>query len=196
MWRVDKEMLEKGINENEVLKKDGCYDCTINKFMHFKSDKSEAEAIKIFLENDKKEIFTLNLFFKKSTGEEIDFNLKHLNQLEYLLKINHNDIEWEQEEDNYKNIRLVSPNFKNKRIGAIVEVEDKKEDEKTKYDYKLKCFYEIENKRTSFEIKKGKDAETYYYYLDKFGQNENTDVNVTEIFGEQKILNDDDGFPF
>lgn len=198
MWRYEKENIKKEVGGMEKVNKSGCYKCEIKKAYIWTSDKEDSKTEALILEmiTDTKELLKLNIFYLKSDGEEIDFNITHLNHLEYLTKTTHEEVidstVWE---NIYKIPREVIKAFENKKIGVVVEV---KEGEKGKIEYNLKTFYEVGKERTAFEISNNKEAEKVRSYKEKYSKTDDidTDRDIVNSFAKDMAENEDNGFPF
>lgn len=184
MWSYDKENIKKEVGGMEKVSKSGCYKCEIKKAYIWTSDKedSKSEALVLEMLTDTKELLKLNIFYLKSDGKEIDFNITHLNHLEFLTKTTHEQvINSAVLKDIYKIPRQVIKVLENKKVGVVVEV---KEVEKEKFEYNLKTFYEVEKERTAFEISNNKEAEKIAFYKEKYNKTDNIDREVIDSFAK------------
>lgn len=200
MWSYNEENIKKD-SRSERLLTSGCYPCTIQKAYIYTSNSTNLEALYINLLTSNGKSFTLKIFYKGRDEKETNF-VEQINKLEYLLQLEHQEVTKSVVlEEIYKEEKEVVKAFENKKIGVIVTVEEKEENNEKKYEYKLKDFYELTGKRTAFEISTNQEASSYYYWCKKLDFDDTEEVFKRESEAqfeekEEEYDDKDDGFPF
>ena len=149
MFQIDSRYLEEEIGLSNAIRRTGVYNAVIKKADIWKSEHSQSEALNLEIETEDEKSARLSLFYKKKTGEEIEFNMRHINHLMYLLGI-----------DNLKEgqDKLV-PALMGKKIGAIIKVGKRDGDEREFYQYTLQGFFDPDTKMTAKEKSQNLKAE-------------------------------------
>lgn len=214
MWSYRKEDLQKDISAGgDYICKNGCYKCKIEGAEHLILDSSNSEAIILHLLTEEGQKARLSIFYKDKKGNEIDFNIAHLNQLLYLTKNKIENINPVAVVENGKQ-KLKIKALEDKNIGVFIEVGLSKDGKN--FEYNLKGFFETGTLKIAREIVEQLPAEKYAAFQEKYKdaveivkeakKDEIQDFakpyqqkNFTEDIevGENKFSDsDDDEFPF
>lgn len=174
MFNLDSKFLDEDMSNGGVaINKDGCYEVEISKFqiMNGRNTRSEWASINFITEEGKKA--WVSIFYKDSKGNDLNFNLKVLTHLAYLLNIGNTM------PDNESNIQA----YVGKKLGVILKVSTKEnQDGKMGYDYKLLNIYDLQTKQTAYEKHNNLSADTYTKNLKAF-------ENAKEVTLEQSSSN-------
>lgn len=213
MWSYRKEDLQKDISAGgDYISKNGCYKCKIEGAEHLVLDTSNSEAIILYLLTEEGQKARLSIFYKDKKGNEIDFNIIHLNQLLYLTKNKMENMKTVAVVENGKQ-KLKIKALEDKNIGIFIEVGLSKDGKN--FEYNLKGFFESGTLKIAREIVDQLPAEKYADFQEKYKDaveivkeakkdeiqdfakpyQQNNFAEKIEA-GENKFNDSDDEFPF
>lgn len=183
MFNINKDFLNEEIgNTGTHINKSGCYEVVITDATIWKNNSSQSESLNLNIETLEGQKAWINLFYKKKTGEDITFNLRHITHLAFL-----NGVANPNADSSGK-----ITGFIRKVVGVILEVGTTElRDGKLGYDYKLIGFYDPSTKQTGKEKNNKEQAELYNKYLEKF---ENAEEVVLSKKTKQDDMSDIEGF--
>lgn len=145
MFKLDNKFIKEDVpSGGSTINRNGCYEGVIEKFSVYKADGkfSQSEAVNLTVVDDEGKKAWFSLWYKKKDGTDVEFNLRHLNHLCYLVGIN---------APKPANDGTV-PEFIGKRIGFAITVDVEEVDkDKLGYKYNLVGFYDSETKQTAKE---------------------------------------------
>lgn len=180
MFNVNAEYLNEEINSGgKAINKNGCYEVKIDKFKIWKSDESQTESANItFVTDDGKKAW-VSLFYKKKTGEVIDFNQKILTHLSFVVGVNGA----KQDEDGHVK------DYIGKELGIVVkvdtEVNQKGEDS---YKFSIVDVYNPNTLQTAYERFNKIPTKAVAKYRELYKDAEEVKLNSI------KEVKEDDGF--
>lgn len=204
MWTYNEKHLREKKVPGVAIRESGCYTCKIEKAELLKSTTNKSEGVALYLRAvDEEKIARITLFYKSRKGVELDFISKELNQLAYLLKIKHENMKSEPNEEG----KEIFPMLENRTIGVFLSYLGTKEkiDETTgeiNYfeNYIVKGFYHSKSKKTTQEIiEKVEVPETFEKFEKTFNlENKNREKREKEERKTDRIQNtmEDEYFPF
>jgi len=178
-WTYDeKDILELVSVGGSFLNKSGCYDCKLTK-VEFKDNSTGSKSAVIGIETSdgaKKDVYITHT---KADGTAIDFNVRKLNHLCYLLKAKPDDL----------------VNKIGSEIGCFVKV---KASTTSKFpDVQIDGFYDIKSKKVPKEIKEGTPAEVYGKFEKTYSKDVEIGIKSDNTSNTAKVeLVEDDEFPF
>lgn len=205
LWKFKMADVEKEISGGDYISKSGCYNCIIEKVeVYSATDASFSTALNLFVKTADEEKARIPIWIKNKKGEDVDFNIKHMNQFCFLTRIKPEDMT-EVEMDKKTTI----PVLKDVRIGIFLGY--KHEDGEKYANYDLKGFYNPDTKKTAFETNKQIEAKKYAE-MEKMFEKDNTKAATEKprntknnnglayttdknIVNESQMENDDE-FPF
>lgn len=186
MFNYDKKYVNEEIpTGGTTINTDGCYRCIITEAKIWRSDTNNSESLNLKIkdiETEKKA--WLNLFYKKKNGEDIDFNLRHLSHLTYLLGV-------KPEPDNSGVINA----WTNKTIGVFLTVKATTLNNGNQgYEFSLQGFFDPNNKLTAKEKSENLPPETYKKFKERFANAEPVELTSTNNSNNFNNSSNDDGF--
>lgn len=187
MFNYDKKYLSEEVSTGgTTINVDGCYECFITEAKIRKSEKSDSEILNLKIIDAKTEKKAwLNIPYKKKNGEDIDFNLRHLSHLTYLLGV-------KPEADNNGFINA----WTNKVIGIFLTVQATTLNNGNQgYNFNLQGFYDPNNKLTAKEKSENLQPETYKKFKERFANSEPVELNSTNNSNNFNNTNDNGFFP-
>lgn len=129
---------------------DGVYKGKIAEASIFKSNTTQSEALNLTIITEEGNSIRLGLFYKNRNGEELKFNLKHINDLMFITK----------KQNLAEGPDGTVPALLNQEIGAIITVSAEYTSNGGQiYRHSLKGFYDPKTGGTVYEIQKGKPFE-------------------------------------
>lgn len=181
-WTYDLEDVKKEIGGG-FLNRSGCYEAKLTKLKHNDNKTGSKSFIVGFetTEGFKKDVYITHT---KANGESIDFNVRKLNHLCYLLKTKPEAIE---------NIDLEKNEAK---IGIFVKV---KPGTTSKYpDVDIEGFYDVKSKKVPKELAENSPAVTYGKFEKKYEKDVAIEVKsaTTKATSTVELAEDDEEFPF
>lgn len=206
LWRWKGTDINSEISTSDYIKKSGCYNCVIENVELFEAtDGSFSTALNFNMINQDNEKCRIPIWIKDRKGEDLDFNIKHMNQLCFLLRLKPENI-YAVTKDKKQYI----PEFQGLKIGVFLEYGAPKDDEKYG-QYNLKGFYDANTRKTAFETNKQIEAKKYIE-MEKIFEKENLKTEAEKprnnknnnglpyktdknIITESQMENDDE-FPF
>lgn len=205
LWKFKMADVEKEISGGDYISKSGCYNCIIERVEIYEAtDGTFSTALNLFIKTSDEEKARIPVWIKNKKGEDVDFNIKHMNQFCFLTKIKPENMT-EIEMDGKRTI----PALKDVRIGIFLGYRHQEGEKYANYD--LKGFYNPDTNKTAFETHKQLEAKKYNEMTALFekenlkaetekpkSNNKNKDLPYTtdkNIVTESQMENDDE-FPF
>ena len=210
MWTYDEKQLKEKNLPGASIKESACYECKIERAELFKSDVNKSEALILTFRALKEDrTARIPLFYKNKKGVEQIFNSKHINQLVYLLKIKHENLKTELDEEG----KEIFPMIENRTVGVFLSYQGVNEviDEITgeiNYfnEYQIRGFYHSKSRKTTQEIiEKIEAPQTYEIWEKNFllenklrekKEQERGTAVIKQYMKSQNSINDDADFPF
>lgn len=183
MFNYDKKYVSEDVpTGGTTINVNGCYECLITEAKIWKSDTSQSESLNLKIKDAKTDKKAwLNLFYKKKNGEDIDFNLRHLSHLVYLLGL-------KPDVDNNGFIN----SWANKAIGIFLTVKATTLNNGNQgYEFSLQGFYDPNTKLTAKEKSENLPPETYKKMKERFANAEPVELTSTTSSNYNSV---DDGF--
>lgn len=183
MFNYDKKFISEDVpTGGTTINVNGCYECLITEAKIWKSDTSQSESLNLKIKDAKTDKKAwLNLFYKKKNGEDIDFNLRHLSHLVYLLGLT-------PDVDNNGFIN----SWTNKAIGIFLTVKATTLNNGNQgYEFSLQGFYDPNTKLTAKEKSENLPPETYKKMKERFANSEPVELTSTTSSSNSSV---DDGF--
>ena len=211
MFNYKEDFLDEEIGSGtQKIMKSGCYNATIEKTGVLRSKESKSETLILNFKTDENENAKILLCYKDKSGNDVDFNNKHLSHLIYLLGINPALVKEVKNEEG----KLHYPILENKEIGIFLSFKgmrtytgtDGNEYEDTEYNFR--GFFHVITGKTAKETKSNSEPIMY----DTWQTNFETENRIRENKKNEKIEHekqnddfseniknsgiDDDDFPF
>ncbi len=211
MFNYKEDFLDEEIGSGtQKIMKSGCYNATIEKTGVLRSKESKIETLILNFKTDENENAKILLCYKDKSGNDVDFNNKHLSHLIYLLGINPALVKEVKNEEG----KLHYPILENKEIGIFLSFKgmrtytgtDGNEYEDTEYNFR--GFFHVITGKTAKETKSNSEPIMY----DTWQTNFETENRIRENKKNEKIEHekqnddfseniknsgiDDDDFPF
>ena len=186
MFEFDNKYLSEEVSTGgTTINKDDCYECVITEAKIWKSDNSNSESLNLKIKDAKTEKKAwINLFYKKKNGEDIDFNLRHLSHLTYLIGV-------KPAPDNAGIINA----WTNKSIGVFLTVKATTLNNGNQgYEFSLQGFYDANTKLTAKEKSENLPPETYKKMKERFANAEPVELTSTNNSNSFNNSSNDDGF--
>ena len=198
MWNYNENDITKEVGHGgDWINKSGVYSGTIESANVINSTSSEAQGLALTIVTEQGKA-RLTFWYKKADGEENEYATSQLNRLMFLTKTKKENVKVLNATVDGKQ-KISIPVFENKEIGFFVEVKAKDDENR---DYNLKDFFDSKSKKTSDEIKNGKEAQNYDYWFERFMDAEVVNIKIrskekakTETEKKEEIQ-DEDEFPF
>ena len=211
MFNYKEDFLDEEIGSGtQKIMKSGCYNATIEKTGVLRSKESKSETLILNFKTDENENAKILLCYKDKSGNDVDFNNKHLSHLIYLLGINPALVKEVKNEEG----KLHYPILENKEMGIFLSFKgmrtytgtDGNEYEDTEYNFR--GFFHVITGKTAKETKSNSEPIMY----DTWQTNFETENRIRENKKNEKIEHekqnddfseniknsgiDDDDFPF
>lgn len=183
MFNYDKKYVSEDVpTGGTTINVNGCYECLITEAKIWKSDTSQSESLNLKIKDAKTDKKAwLNLFYKKKNGEDIDFNLRHLSHLVYLLGLT----------PDVDNAGIIN-SWTNKAIGIFLTVKATTLNNGNQgYEFSLQGFYDPNTKLTAKEKSENLPPETYKKMKERFANAEPVELTSTTSSSDSSV---DDGF--
>ena len=186
MWNYNEKDLELEVGVGLCLTKSGCYNAIIKEISEVKTSGGARQVIfKLDVEGAETTIYHV---YTKTTGEEIDFKVRHLNHLLFLNKLKDPS-------------KLLS--VKGKEIGVFLKA--KLSQDKKFINFDIEGFFHTATKKTAKELRDNLSAQVYDNMKKKYDE-ETPLERVYEKSAQQQVeeakvgfdipADDDDSFPF
>ena len=211
MFNYKEDFLDEEIGSGtQKIMKSGCYNATIEKTGVLRSKESKSETLILNFKTDENENAKILLCYKDKSGNDVDFNNKHLSHLIYLLGINPALVKEVKNEEG----KLHYPILENKEIGIFLSFKGMRTytgtdgNEYEDAEYNFRGFYNPVTFRTAKETKDSVNGTM----IDTWTKNFETENRIRENKKNEKIEHekqnddfseniknsgiDDDDFPF
>lgn len=160
MFNINKDYLGEEIGSGgTAINVSGVYNAHITEAKIWKSEQTQAESLNLKIENENGLIAWFNLFYKKKDGSDIDFNLRHITHLSYLLGTS----------DPHPDHKGHFKDFEDKFIGVFLTVKTTDlKDGGQGYQYNLDGFYDVNTRQTAKEKNENLKPEVHEKMLNKY----------------------------
>lgn len=187
MFEFDNKYLKEEIpTGGTTINTNGCYECVITEAKFRKALQTQSEFLNLQIKDNKtnKKAWT-SICYKDSKGEDVDFALRNLSHLTYLIGVN-------PQPDNNGIINA----WINKSIGVFLTVKAKTLDNGNMgYEFNIRGFYDANTKLTAKEKSENLPPETYKKMKERFANAEPVELSSTGKSNSFDNSNDDGFFP-